>query len=157
MKKQRSLYCVNRRALLVMLALLASSLFGARPVLADDTVLGHWWTPGFASRVEIFRCPRGLCGKLVWLWDSRAVRVGQVVLSGFHKQQADKWTGGSAFNPADGNTYRAALSMLDNSRLLVSGCVLVFCREQIWLRVGTVVIVPVGVDKRTSRPSEDNE
>lgn len=135
------------RALSMVLTLMVSAFFAARPALADDAVLGQWWTPGFASRVEIHRCPKGLCGTIVWLWNSRTVQTGQVVLSGFRKEKTRQWTGGSAFNPADGNTYRASLSVLDNSRLLVSGCVLVFCREQVWLRVGTVKVAPVWAAK----------
>lgn len=129
-----------------LVALVTGSLLTlTSPVRADDPAVGQWWTPGFSSRVELATCPKGLCGRIVWLWDTRSANSGQTVLSGFSKEADGHWTGGQAFNPADGNTYRASLKLLDNTRLRVTGCVLVFCQEQLWRRVGSVAVVPASV------------
>lgn len=133
------------------MVLISPTMFGIHPfsqaaMVTDNAVLGQWWTPGFSSRVVITRCADGLCGHIAWAWNPQRVPVGTQVLSGFNAVENKRWSNGTAFNPADGNTYRAVLSMVDDARLVVTGCLLVFCREQVWLRVGTVDKLPIAVD-----------
>ena len=56
--------------------------------------------------------------------------VGLAVLSGF----SASGTGGRAYNPQNGRSYRATLRLNPNGTLRVTGCVMVICRSQIWTR-----------------------
>lgn len=144
---QRTLSALAYASLVV---LIMGSVLYAKPVVSGDSVHGQWWTPGFASRVEMVNCHEGLCGKIVWLWDNRSAELNQTVLSGFRQTSSQRWTGGTAFNPADGNTYRATLKLIDDATMLVTGCVLLFCKEQMWLRVESVGVVPTAAARSLS-------
>ena len=132
------------------IAVIVATMSIARPSLAQTTriapespgALGQWWTPGFSSRVYISRCGEHLCAAIAWLWDPASARKGQLVLKGLSPQNGRQWTGGTAFNPSDGNTYNASIELMADNRLKVSGCVLVFCQEQIWIRVGSIDRLP---------------
>jgi len=106
--------------------------------------LGQWWTPGFGSRTQVERCDQTLCAKIVWLWDGRAAGIGQTVLSDLKPDVSGGFSEGKAFNPEDGNTYSASVNLLGPNRMLITGCVLFICREQVWLRVRSKLIVPQG-------------
>jgi uncharacterized protein (DUF2147 family) len=136
------------RFLLPLLAFLVSD---AATASAQPTPEGDWLTSGASAVVKIAPCASGggnLCGRIVWLWDpatatdtrngDAALRsrplVGLEMLSGFRPGAPGEWTGGRIYNPEDGNTYGATLKLRDASTLDVRGCVMVFCRSQVWRR-----------------------
>ena len=122
---------------------LAKAKTPAAPDSSGQALFGQWWTPGFGSRVEFARCEdSSICGRIVWLWDPRVAPLGQVVLSGFKPTSPGHWGQGQAFNPVDGNTYRATINLMPAHRLKVRGCVLFFCKEQVWIRVNSLDTVP---------------
>lgn len=119
---------------------------------ADPT--GVWLTPAGNSHIEIRPCGEKLCGKLVWFTEPRnadgtlkldeknknvALRnrplLGLQMMSSFINAGDGKWTKGRIYNPEDGQTYRSKLEVKDQDTLSVSGCVLFFCKDQIWTRV----------------------
>ena len=116
--------------------------------------VGVWLTPSGNSQIEIRPCGEKLCGKLVWFTEPRntdgtlkldeknknvALRnrplLGLQMMSSFIKTGDGKWTKGRIYNPEDGQTYRSKLEVKDQNTLSVSGCVLFFCKDQIWTRV----------------------
>lgn len=117
-------------------------LAGCAHATEPPTAIGEWWTPGFRGRVAVTPCGAALCGRVVWSWDPRGVTLGQEVLSAFAPDARGGWSGGRAFNPDDGHTYAASLRLLDADHLLVEGCLLFLCREQVWLRVGATAVTP---------------
>jgi uncharacterized protein (DUF2147 family) len=137
-----------RRLFLSILAVLAASAGAAS---AQTAPLGDWLTSGAAAVVKIAPCASGegtLCGRIVWLWDPStatdtrngdpALRarplVGLEMLQGFRPGAPGEWTGGRIYNPEDGNSYSATLRLRDVTILDVRGCVMVFCRSQVWRR-----------------------
>ena len=59
--------------------------------------------------------------------------IGLPVLWGFEGEGA-LWRNGRLYNPEDGKTFRAALTLLDPDSLQVEGCFGPFCRSQVWHR-----------------------
>ncbi len=114
---------------------------------AVSTIQGEWWTPGFRSRVNIRDCAGLVCADIVWLWDPRVAPIGQQVLYDLRADPDQVWRGGRAFNPADGKTYKASARLLDADRLIIEGCVLFLCQEQVWLRVGSLDKIPRAVPR----------
>ena len=129
---------------------LALLLVAGSPVPA--TVNGLWQTETHHGKVRIAPCGPSECGVLVTsdklatqpdLTDqrnpNRALRgrrlVGLTMLYGFHRV-ANGWAGGTIYNPDDGNSYYARMSLIDADHLRVRGCVVFpLCKSQIWVRV----------------------
>jgi len=119
-------------------------------------VLGQWFTEGGKSRVEIKPCGETLCGEIVWLQEpndeqgrpktdqrnpdeamqSRPI-LGLKLLNGFVRD-GDKnvWKKGKIYNPEDGKTYSAELTLDEPGQLEVRGYVglPMFGKSQTWTR-----------------------
>ncbi len=45
------------------------------------------------------------------------------------------WTGGTVYNPEDGNSYKASLTLVDANTVKITGCLVTpLCRSQTWVR-----------------------
>lgn len=119
---------------------LVALLLAASPVLTGD-----WVNADRSAVIRIAPCGGGLCGRIVRVLargvpttDARnpdptrrgRPLVGLAVLSGF----SASGTGGRAYNPQNGRSYRATLRLNPNGTLRVTGCVMVICRSQTWTR-----------------------
>jgi uncharacterized protein (DUF2147 family) len=60
--------------------------------------------------------------------------VGLVTLSGF-SGSGGSWSGGRAYDPKSGKSYRSTLELNPDGSLKVSGCVLFLCESHRWTRV----------------------
>ena len=124
---------------------------------ADPT--GYWRKAEQGERpgkMQVFRCGSGkryLCAKIVWLQspnDSngrplRDVRnenpslrgrqiMGLPILNGMAPVGANRWKG-NIYNPEDGNTYSATLTLVSASKIHLKGCkAWILCGERTWLR-----------------------
>ncbi len=108
------------------------------------------------GKIEVFRCGSGkryVCAKIVWLQDPldsggkplRDVRnenpsqrgraiLGLPIINGMAPTGANQWKG-SIYNPEDGNTYSATLTMVSNNQITLRGCKgWILCGERTWLR-----------------------
>jgi uncharacterized protein (DUF2147 family) len=129
-------------------------LFLAVPLAAADTggeaIFGRWRTDDGKAIVAIGRCGDLACGTIAEVLDrspgvprtdvanpSPALRkrpiLGMPVLAGF-RRSGSQWTGGRAYDPKTGSSYRARLSVNPDGSLKVTGCVLFVCRSKRWLR-----------------------
>ena len=132
-----------------LLLLIAAVTVPAAAAAADIT--GVWMTGSEGGRVEIYRCGKALCGKIV---DAKRLRAnpdlrdvrnsdpklrqrrlkGLVVLQGFAGGPRE-WKGGPVYDPESGDgAGRGQLKLLANGTLELKGCVAVFCRTKIWTR-----------------------
>ena len=121
---------------------------------AASDAIGKWLTPDGKSHVEIVPCGEQLCGTIVWLKEpnnaegsakldieneKEALRarpiVGLPLLNGFKVKDELSWDGGKIYNPEDGKTYKSKMNLAYDNTLKVKGCVLFFCKTQIWTRV----------------------
>lgn len=142
---------------LILLIVVAGPLNGTLS-RADQLAspVGLWLTEGGKSRVSIYQCGEHLCGKIVWLKEplnkdgnpkidinnpdqefrSRAI-IGLTLLGGFPKESNDDvWKDGQIYNPEDGKTYSASLTMLDADRMKIRGYIglPLFGKSTEWLR-----------------------
>jgi uncharacterized protein (DUF2147 family) len=129
-------------------ALLAVLLAAASP---PPGVGGDWLTADRTAIVRIAPCGIELCGTVIRVLargpnvpttdvnnPDRRLRslplVGLKVLSGFHRDGA-LWTGGRAYDPKTGGSYKARLSRNGDGTLTVTGCIFFICKSQRWTRI----------------------
>ncbi|KTE43592.1 MULTISPECIES: DUF2147 domain-containing protein [unclassified Sphingopyxis] len=134
----------------ILVSLAAVALAVPAGASATD-IMGVWATGSEGGRVEIYRCGKALCGKIV---DAKRLRAnpdlrdvrnsdpklrqrklkGLVVLQGFSGGPRE-WKGGPVYDPESGDgAGRGQLKLLANGTLELKGCVAVFCRTKIWTR-----------------------
>jgi uncharacterized protein (DUF2147 family) len=110
----------------------------------------------YPAKMQIHRCGSGgryLCVKIAWLQkplDSkgnplRDVRnsnpsqrgreiMGLPIVRGMAKVGANQWKG-NIYNPEDGNTYSATLTMVSQSKIILKGCkAFLLCGQRVWVR-----------------------
>ncbi|HMK40415.1 MAG TPA: DUF2147 domain-containing protein [Methyloceanibacter sp.] len=123
---------------------------------ADPT--GYWYKPDAEreSKIQVFKCGSGksqLCAKIIWLKDptdskGKALHdirnedpsmrdrpiVGLTIFSGLMPSAPATWTG-KVYNPEDGHTYAATLTMMSRTQIMLRGCkAWLLCGEKQWLR-----------------------
>ncbi|QNQ10598.1 DUF2147 domain-containing protein [Sphingomonas alpina] len=129
-------------------------LFGSGAAIAspDSALLGKWRTQQRNGVVEIHRCGKALCGRVLdgdplrANPDQRDIRnsdtalrgrkvMGLRILSGFTGGPTE-WKGGPLYDPNTGDGATSGSLTLENpSTLKVKGCIAVFlCRTQTWTR-----------------------
>lgn len=101
--------------------------------------------------VRIAPCGERLCGTVVRVLakgarvpladvnnPDRSLRshplVGLQVLTGFVRD-GSSWTGGRAYDPKTGRSYKARLAPAGDGSLTVTGCILFLCKSQSWARL----------------------
>jgi len=116
------------------------------------------------GKIEVFRCGSGkrlICAKIVWLespLDSQGrplhdVRnentsmrdrpiLGLPIINGMQPVAANQWKG-SIYNPEDGNTYSATLTMVSRTQIQLKGCkAWLLCGERTWLKTSMPKVEP---------------
>lgn len=145
------------RATALTAALFAAALMPVGPPAAmakssDASILGIWATGTAGGKVEIYRCGKGFCGKIV---DAARLRTdpdlrdlrnnnpdlrdrklkGLVVLQSFEGGPI-RFKGGPVYGPETGDgAHRGELALLSVEKLEVKGCVAFFCRTKTWTRI----------------------
>lgn len=143
----------------VLLIIVVLLLVTHRPVslfAQDLTPEGIWLHSNERIQVKIESCEHHLCGKIVWLKnpdDKEGVPIvdsenpdqaqrgqplmGMRVLWGLVRSNPGLWTGGTIYNPDDGETYNARITMTGPDKLNVRVYVLLplLGTTKIWTRV----------------------
>lgn len=137
-----------RTILPALFGLLLAGAAAAQPALP---IQGRWLTDDGKAVVVIDRCGHEICGAIATVLDkgrnvpttdvnnpdpqlrNRPI-VGLPVLSGF-QPDGDRWRGGRAYDPKSGKSYRSTLELDGAKHLIVTGCVLFFCRSMVWQRL----------------------
>jgi uncharacterized protein (DUF2147 family) len=132
-------------------------LFVATPARAQDpTPVGVWLHENKRIKVEIAPCGDALCGKLVWfkrpndaaglplvdvLNPNPVLRtrplLGLEILHGLRPAGDGTWEDGTIYNPDDGETYSASMSIQGDGSVRVRVYVFLplFGETKIWTRV----------------------
>jgi uncharacterized protein (DUF2147 family) len=120
------------RVLLVSLAISQASA-----AMAGD-VTGVWTRDDGSAKIRFSPCGEdAVCGSLAWKNDpSGPAKIGQKLFFNMRPKGDNAWAG-SAFNPNDGKSYSAKLT-LSGDHLLTAGCVLggLICQSFGWTRGG---------------------
>lgn len=128
-------------------------MFAAATAQAADPK-GLWLTEAKTAHVEIYVCGGKLCGKVVWLKEpngddgkpkldkenadesKRSLPIlGSIMIHDMEADGDSAWDDGTIYNAEDGKTYSSEMKLDGTAILKVSGCVLFFCKEQIWTKV----------------------
>jgi len=138
--------------LLLLLIILSANVF-SKDVESDD-ILGFWLSESGRGVIQVYKEGDTYNGKLVWLMDKYTGKVAEPLdkenpddklksrpldglknLVGF-KFDKDEWTGGTIYDPKSGKTYKAYMSLADDSTLKLRGYVGVplFGRTSEWKR-----------------------
>lgn len=140
--------------LLVAAILIPTGL--AQAASADPTGIWRKAKQGeHPGKMQVFRCGAGkklLCVKIVWLQNptykgrplidvrngNPSMRgrpiLGLQIVSGMQPVSANQWKG-SIYNPEDGNTYSATLTLVSRNQIHLKGCKgWILCGERTWLR-----------------------
>jgi uncharacterized protein (DUF2147 family) len=141
-----------RLACFLLFTLFLASSAGAQ----SPTPVGVWLHENARIQLEIAPCGDRLCGKLAWFrWPNDvhglplvdfknpdpALRtrplLGLTVLSGLHPADDGTWEDGVIYNPDDGATYHALMSVRDEGTLRIRAYVVIplFGKTQTWTRV----------------------
>ncbi|MGA9442025.1 MAG: DUF2147 domain-containing protein [Methyloceanibacter sp.] len=139
------------------LALAAALLPASATSVQAGDPSGYWRKANqgqFPAKMQLYRCSgRGICVKIVWLknprdskgralQDVRNVNAslrkrtieGMHIIRGMKQVSANQWKG-TVYNPEDGKTYSATVTLASSRKIVLKGCVASFlCREQVWLR-----------------------
>jgi uncharacterized protein (DUF2147 family) len=128
------------------------ALLLALAAAAPQTVEGVWLNDDHKGLVRIAPCGSKLCGTIVKVLsrDPKAPKtdihnpdpklrsrgfVGLPVLTGFARS-GNQWTGGRAYDPESGKSYRTTLQLNPDGSLRVTGCIFaVLCESRRWTRV----------------------
>ena len=123
---------------------------------ADPT--GYWYKPDAEreSKIQVFKCGKAksqLCAKIAWLKDPNDSKgrplhdirneelsmrdrpiVGLAIFTALAPSAPATWTG-KIYNPEDGHTYSATLTVLSRKEIKLRGCkAWLLCGEKQWLR-----------------------
>ena len=125
---------------------------------ADPT--GYWrkaeQRSKWPGKMLIYRCGSGkryVCVKIAWvknpfdekgkplrdiLNSNKSLRnreiVGLPIARGMAKVGANQWKG-NIYNPEDGNTYSATLTLVSRKKIILKGCkAFLLCGERVWVR-----------------------
>jgi uncharacterized protein (DUF2147 family) len=123
---------------------------------AGSDPTGYWYKPDAEreSKIQVFKCGKDkLCAKIVWLKnpndstgkvlhdvrnENPSMRdrpiVGLALFSGMTPSAPATWSG-QIYNPEDGHTYSATLTLMSRSEIKLRGCkAWLLCGEKQWLR-----------------------
>ena len=142
-----------------VIGLIIMALLGALPAAAAhasaDPVFGFWLTANQHAIIEIAACGEDACGKIVWLQEPldhdgqpktdrnnpeearRDQPLCAIQLIGkFRNAGTGVWSGGSIYNPRDGQTYSASMKLRSEDRLELRGYLLLplFGQTEAWTR-----------------------
>jgi uncharacterized protein (DUF2147 family) len=148
-----------KSSLIVLLALLLTATAG---FAAGDDILGVWYNQEKDAKIQIFQCGQKYCGKIVWLKQptyppgskegtpgapkvdhnnpNPALRnrpvMGLQVLRDMQFAGDSQWKGGQVYDPKNGKTYSAKMTLVSPSRLDLRGFVGIslFGRTAKWTR-----------------------
>ena len=132
----------------ILLLVLVASLV---PCLAqgNDDILGVWNNQEGTSRIEIFNCEGKYCGKIVWLKEPnylagskdgtpgtpkldhrnpdpalrKVPEMGLQVIQGFEYAGGHQWKNGKIYDPKNGKTYSAKITLISPTQLDLRGFV----------------------------------
>jgi uncharacterized protein (DUF2147 family) len=143
-----------RLSILGLAALMLAGLIPGAAAQQTPPVAGRWLVEDRKGVIEIYPCADKICGKLAWLSEPNnddgkpkldrnnpdpALRqqplCGLTMLHNFRQVEPNRWGEGLIYNPENGKTYHATMT-LDGNLLKLRGYVGIplFGETQTWTR-----------------------
>jgi uncharacterized protein (DUF2147 family) len=100
-----------RRANGIILAIAAIGLATSLASAAASPVDGCWVIRDLV--LDIFNCEGSICGRVAWTKNpqQRQGVCGRTIVWGLSQDGPEAWSGGSIYDPTDGNTYRLSATL----------------------------------------------
>ena len=145
-----------------VLLLCALSLFAAPAFAGGDDIVGVWLDSGKDAKIQIFKCGQKYCVKVVWMIEpvyppnssygppghikvdrsnpdpaQRSTPIlGLQMMRDFEYDGAGFWKNGVVYDPDNGKTYSARMSMVSPKVLNLRGYIGIslFGRTEVWTR-----------------------
>ncbi len=149
----------------VAFALTVAAGFSTSASAADPS--GVWAKEDGSAKIEVTKCGRGLCSKIIWLAAPNDTRgkplrdgrnenvslrtrpiIGLSLFSRMAPSGANSWVG-TVYNPEEGKSYAdVTVTLVSSRQIVLRGCKMLFCREKIWTRTSAPepVAPPAGDD-----------
>lgn len=140
-----------QRIMMAAAVLAATAATASLGAAEQASPYGQWRTPERGGLIEVSQCDGGLCGKVLGGTPGASAAeqldrnnknpalrsrplLGMYIFRGL-KPAGGSWKG-SIYNPNDGGTYAATVSLKSAGQLEVKGCVVwPLCKTQVWSRV----------------------
>lgn len=105
---------------------------GLTQLMAQDQVIGKWWTPKKDGQIEVYKAGNKYSGKLIWGKNGtkkdvnnpkEALRtrplVGMDLFSNFtYKASDQQWVDGKIYDPESGKTYSCKIWLTDDGKTM---------------------------------------
>lgn len=96
---------------------------------------GNWLVQDKRAVIQVVNCGSALCGwTLNTVGGKGPMRVERVNVLQNMAQAGDNQWKGRAFNPQDSQSYEAEMALQGDNILLVKGCGMGFCKQEVWTR-----------------------
>jgi uncharacterized protein (DUF2147 family) len=136
----------------VLTGLLVAAGLSSQAFAADPT--GIWAKDDGSAKMEVTKCGRGLCSKIVWLQNPKDSRgkplrdarnentsmrdrpiLGLPLFSRMAPAGDNAWVG-NVYNPEEGRIYAdVKVTLVSSRQIVLRGCkAMLFCGEKIWTR-----------------------
>lgn len=145
-----------KKLILLILTFISLSYKSQTPTVEGDKIIGLWEVGSGKARIKVTKYGDKYGGKIVWLRDpldekgekkvdknnpEEAKRtmplLGLNNLLGFSYKEKGEYSGGTIYDPENGNTYNCVINLEDENTIQVRGYIGVqlFGRTDTWKRV----------------------
>ena len=147
---------MKHRAFALALSVLGAALFAAGSPCAASAAdpSGIWVKDDGSAKVEIKKCGRGICSKVVWLRNSKDSQgkplhdvrnedpsmrgrpiIGLPLFSNMPLTEPNTWVG-NVYNPEEGHIYTdVKVTLISRQQIVLRGCkTWLLCGEKMWTR-----------------------
>jgi uncharacterized protein (DUF2147 family) len=174
---------MKHRAFALALSVLAAPLFatGSSSGASAADPSGIWVKDDGSAKVEIKKCGRGICSKVVWLRDPKDSQgkplhdvrnedpslrdrpiIGLPLFSNMPLSEPNTWVG-NVYNPEEGHIYTdVKVTLASRQQIVLRGCkTWLLCGEKVWTRshlppIPAIPEKPIGV-KSPAEPSSTDK
>lgn len=120
---------------LILKAAVVATALTAMATSASADPKGNWLVQDKRAVIQVMPCGSALCG---WTLNTTAppgqkMKVERVVVLQNMAPAGAVWKG-RAVDPLDNQSYEAEMAMQGDNILLVKGCGMGFCKQEIWTR-----------------------
>ena len=134
---------MKHRAFALALSVLGAALFATGSLCAASAAdpSGIWVKDDGSAKVEIKKCGRGICSKVVWLRNSKDLQgkplhdvrnedrsmrgrliIGLPLFSNMPLTEPNTWVG-NVYNPVEGHTYAdVKVTLVSRQQIVLRGC-----------------------------------